>query len=242
MKIKALLITAAALAAGVITSQAAVYSQNVVGYVNIPEVAGQFSLEAPALDLDGTGTNNTISTVYPNPSIGDQVYLYNPVSGFDIVTYEIQTTRSGSTTNWIDGNTGNPAASAPLNVGQSVYYLPAITKTNTFAGVVLSGSFTNHNIPPANQFNLVGSQIPYGGGLTTVLNYQPNIGDQVYTFNAISGFDVITYEIQTTRSGSSTNWVDGNTGNPGEPQISVGQGFWLVPAAANTWSETYTNQ
>jgi len=224
------------------TSQAQVYSQNVVGYVNIPETANQFSLEAPALDLDGTGTNNTIATVYPNPAINDQIYLYTPGSGFDIITYEVVVSRSGSSTNWIDGGTGLPAPGTHLNVGQSVYYLPAANETNTFVGQVVNGTVSNPNVPAANTFNLVGSQIPYAGGLTSILNYQPNIGDQVYTFNGVTGFDIITYEVVVSRSGSSTNWIDGGTGLPGEPQISVGQGFWLLPAAnATTWSETFTN-
>ncbi|HUC86042.1 MAG TPA: hypothetical protein VL970_12670, partial [Candidatus Acidoferrales bacterium] len=67
---KTLLIAAAALAVSVISSRAQVYSQNIVGYINVPETAGALSLEAPQLDLDGTGTNNTLSSLYPNPSIG----------------------------------------------------------------------------------------------------------------------------------------------------------------------------
>jgi hypothetical protein len=242
---KTLLIAAVALAASGISSYAqAVYSQNVVGYVNLPETANQFSLEAPPLDLDGTGTNNTIASVYPNPAINDQIYIYTP-SGFDIVAYQIKPVgRSGATTtNWFDANTGLVASADPLNVGEGVYYLPAVNETNTFVGSVLSGAVTNVNIPAPNTFGLVSSQIPYAGGLTTVLNYQPNINDQVYLFTP-SGFDIVAYQIKPVgRSGATTtNWFDANTGNPGEPQISVAQGFWLLPAAANTWSETFTNQ
>jgi len=241
---KTLLIAAAALAASVISSQAQVYSQNVVGYANIPETAGQFSLEAPAFDLDGTGTNNTIGTLYPNPAIGDQVYTYS-AAGFDILQYQIKSLgRSGGTaTNWYDANSGNLASGDPVNVGEGVFYLPAVNETNTYVGQVLNGTVTNAYFPTAGNFGLVASEIPYAGGITTVLGYQPNIGDQVYLFNAISGYDIIQYQIKSLgrSGGTATNWYDANSGAQIEPQISVGEGFFIVPAAANQWAETFTN-
>ncbi len=61
---------AAALAAGLVTSNAQVYSANVVGYVNVPAAGGgSYTLAATPLDYDGTGTNdgnlNVIGTNVP---------------------------------------------------------------------------------------------------------------------------------------------------------------------------------
>jgi hypothetical protein len=239
---KTLLIAAAALAAGVISSQAqsSVYSQNIVGYVNIPVTAGQFSLQAPPLDLDGTGTNNTLSTVYPNPAIGDSVYIFSG-GAFSTYGYSIKAASHGNpaVTNWFDG-TGAVAGSTPLNVGASVFYLPVVNETNVFVGQVLAGSVTNKFTPSAGNFGLVSQVIPVAGGITTVLNYQPAIGDTIYTFNG--SYSTYSYSVKAASHGNPavTNWFDG-TGAVDEPQISVGQGFWLNPVITPVWSQTLTN-
>jgi len=226
---KTLLIAAAALAASAITSQAQVYSQNIVGYVNIPLTANTIALVSPALDADGTGTNNTISTVFPTPSLNDVVYTFNG-SGFTVLTYKAGPHNSG--TNWYIGTTA--AGSTPLNVGQGVFYLPAATETATEVGVALTGSVANNNFPAAGKTALLASASPVGGGITTVLGYQPNINDTVFTYNG--GYTVYTWKAGPHNSG--TNWYIGTTQT--EPNISVGQGFWLTAAAANTWTETVT--
>src|SRR5438445_9265669 len=60
---KTLLIAAAALAASVISSQAQVYSQNIVGYVNAPAPAGYSGLANPLANGNNSATNffDTIS-------------------------------------------------------------------------------------------------------------------------------------------------------------------------------------
>src|ERR1700735_5475995 len=95
MKTKTLLIAAAALAAGVMSSQAqGVYSQNIVGYVNVPLVAG-YNLVANQLDLDGTGTNNSIYTVVgTNLPASTAVLVWNPS------TAAFSTTKLSGTGKW----------------------------------------------------------------------------------------------------------------------------------------------
>src|ERR1035437_5593742 len=136
---KTLLMAAAALAAGIITSQAQVYSQNIVGYVNLLLSNGVFSLVSPALSNDTTGTNNTISSVFTTPAIGDTVYVFNG-TGYDFLQYTVQ--GSGHpvvyVTNWFNGLT--VAANYPLNPGESVFYLPATNETVTLVGTVLTGT------------------------------------------------------------------------------------------------------
>jgi hypothetical protein len=238
---KTLLIAAAALAASVISSQAqgAVYSQNIVGYVNVPETAGGFSLEAPPLDADGTGTNNTLASLYPNAAYGDKIFVFNQASSqYGLYQYTKYTANHQSTTNWVDPS-GNLASTFTINPGQSVFYNASVNETNTYVGVVLSGSLVNNNVPAAGKFNLVSSEVPLTGGITTTLGYIPNYGDKVYLFSSGS-YGLYQYTKYTANHQSTTNWVD-PSGNQNEPVIAVGQGFWLNPSTANTWVQVFTN-
>ena len=234
---KTLLIAAAALAAGVISSQAQVYSQNVVGYVNLPLTNGVLTCIAPPLDLDGTGTNDTISSVFTTPSLGDTVYAYNG-SGYDVIGYIAH--GSGHpvvyTTNWFNGSTASPGYK--LNPGVSVFYLPAATATATVVGNVLQGTnLQNAYFPAAGNVALVGSQVPIGGGLTSVLGYNPSLGDNVYIYDN-GAYDVYSYIAHGSGHPVvyTTNWFNGST--PGEPVLNVGQGFWILPVASTNWYQT----
>jgi hypothetical protein len=233
---KTLLIAAAALATSVISSQAqgAVYSQNIVGYVNIPLTNGVLVNISPALDADGTGTNNTIASVFTAPTIGDKVYAFNGV-GYDTIAYKAIITRTSSTTNWAIGTT--PSPTYPLNPGESVFYFPAASQTITEVGVALTGTLTNPYVPAAGKLGLVASVSPISGGITSVLGYEPNIGDHVYIYNN-GAYTTYQYKAIITRTSATTNWAIGTT--VVEPVINVGQGFWLNPAAANTWVENVT--
>jgi len=253
MKSKALLIAAAALAAGVMSSQAqsSVYSQNIVGYVNIPETAGGFSLEAPPLDLDGTGTNNTLSTLYPAPTIGDNVYVYSTsLSEFVVYQYLKKTTgvppHQTTVTNWYDPNANIVNSELGIiNPGQGVFYNAAANETNTYVGNVLlgNGTVTNNYVPSANGFNLVSSILPISGGLETSLNYIPSIGDNVYIYTN-NQYAVYQYLKKTTgvppHQTTVTNWYDPNA-NIDQPIIQVGQGFFLNPAVTPIWTQSTTN-
>jgi hypothetical protein len=242
MKTKTLLITAAAaLAAGIMSSQAQVYSQNIVGYVNIPETAGGFSLESLPLDADGTQTNDTFASVFPAPTLGDNVYLFNLNSGqYDLYQYTTKNVSHVSTTAWF-APSGSIANTNKIYPGQAYFYNAAANETNTYVGSVLSGALTNNFVPAANGFSLVSSLVPIGGGLTSVLNYQPNVGDNVYLFNVTSGqYDLYQYTTKNVSHVPTTAWFN-PSGVASEPVINVGQGFWLNPAATTTWSQTFTN-
>jgi len=237
---KTLLIAAAALAASAITSQAQVYSQNIVGYVNIPETANGFSLEAPALDMDGTGTNNTLASLFPAPALGDNLYLYSASAGqYQLYQYTHKAINHVQTTNWFDPN-GNVASTFKINPGQSYFYNAAVAETNTYVGVVLQGTLTNPNVPVAGGFALVSSQVPLAGGLTSTLGYVPTLGDNVYLYQG-GAYALYQYTHKAINHVQTTNWFDPN-GNVNEPQIAVGQGFWLNPVGTTTWTEVFTAQ
>jgi hypothetical protein len=240
MRTKSLLLAAASLAAGIATSNAQVYSQNIVGYTSIPVTSGQLTLLGTSLDYDGTGTNNTVANVFTSPLIGDTIYGFNG-SSYDVINYTIVTSGHGSTathaTNWFNGLTPDPTY--PINPGRGYFYSPAAGETNVEVGNVLQGSaLTNAFFPPANTFGLVSSVAPISGGITAALGYNPSIGDQLLTFGG-GQYTVYAYTIVTTGHGSTathaTNWYNGLT--PIQPTIAVGQGFWIDPVNNTNWTE-----
>jgi len=154
MKAKTLLIAAAALAATVISSEAQVYSQNVVGYVNVSLPAGQLVLLSNPLD-DGTNTVTSLGAALANKST---VQIWNGTG------YTASSKGAGVwTTN----------LSIPVGTGFFVKSQTAIT--NTFVGnVVPFSGISITNSLPAGQLVLVGSTVPFSGGNLTDTNV--NIG------------------------------------------------------------------
>jgi hypothetical protein len=228
MKTKTLLIAAAALAAGVMSSQAqGVYSQNIVGYVNLTITNG-FNLVNIPLDFDGTGTNNQVGTVIgtnlPNFSI---VESWTPTGGFS-------------------GNTFGPTAKVPTphwtsptttyNPGEGVFIFdPSNGVVNlTIVGTVLQGGLTNGYINQAG-YSLVGGQFPVAGGISTTFGYTPSDGDIAETWNPATGFSGNTYG--PTSKVPTPHWTSG------EPQLTVGQGvFILTTNTAPVWGTNFEVQ
>jgi hypothetical protein len=221
MKIKATLIAAATLAVGVISSQAQVYSQNIVGYVNLTLTNG-YNLVANQLDYDGTGTNNTLVTcIGTNLPNGTQAYAY--VAGsYVFATY------SASAQKW-SGNTN--ACNAALSVGHGLFIkIPSSAtypQTLTEVGNVIIGTNVN-NI--AAGYQLCSYAFPISGSIQTGLNYTPTHGDRVYVYNPVTA----SYTFSTFNSG--TTWVGG------APNLSVGQAVFLQAAANTNWTQIFTPQ
>jgi hypothetical protein len=242
MRTKALLTAAAALAAGIITSNAQVYSQNIVGYTSLVNPTGQLTLIANPLDLDGTGTNNTVSTVFTAPVIGDTIYAFNG-SSYDTVSYTVVSSGHGSTavhsTNWYEGVA--VATTYSLNPGRGFFYSPAVNETNVIVGSVLQGTnLVNSQFPAANTYNILSSVAPEAGAIQSGLNYNPSIGDTLLVYSAGS-YNTYSYTIVSSGHGSTathaTNWYNGVT--PSQPSIAVGQGFWFDPATTTNWTENF---
>jgi hypothetical protein len=156
MKTKALL-AAAVLAAGLATSMADTYSQNVVGFVNQVCNANGFTMICNPLNT----TNNTVLAILQNPRNGMIAYKWN--GSFAGNSYA--------------GAWASP--SATMNPGEGVFlYVPAGNNyTNTYVGEVLQGDLTNSLLAG---FNMVGSKVPQAGGLQTDLGYPVSNGSLVY--------------------------------------------------------------
>jgi hypothetical protein len=230
MKLKATLIAAATLAVGVISSQAQVYSQNIVGYVNLTITNG-FSLIANPLDYDGTGTNNTLYTTlgtnWPNLT---KVYSYTPAGGYKTATFS---TSSGLWT----GSAGIAQANQELAPGGGVFISVPGTFSNT---ITLAGqiypvkapapgySFSGTNILTISPgFQILSAGFPVSAGIQTGLGYVPTHLDKVYLYNG--GYSTKTYNTGTT-------WVGG------EPTPAVGQAFYLNAVSSTNWVQSLNIQ
>jgi hypothetical protein len=217
MKAKTLLIAAAALAAGVMTSQAQVYSQNIVGYINLQLTnSSGYTLIANQLDLDGTGTNNGIYTVVgTNLPSGSKVECWNG-SGFKISTF--------------NGTAWSAAANTVLFTNQLApgagFFIYTPTPTNlTLVGNVITGTNT---YPIVAGYQIVSPSGPVTGGIGSALGYTPSPNDQVEVWTG-AGFKIHTY--------NGTAWNGG-----GEPVFSVGQSVFLHAAENTNWTQVLNVQ
>jgi hypothetical protein len=233
MRTKVLLSAAALVAASALSSLAQnVYSLNVVGYINLSLTPG-YNLVANQLDLDGTGTNNTVAGVFGTQlPAGSEVYTWNG-TGFNAASI-FSVPRTGGAAAWTQGGT------APLNPGMGCYIQVPSAVTVTTVGQVLQGSLVNPNIPAAGGYALLSSMVPISGTITS-LNYVATAGDQIFFWdNTLTppGFDP-AYNYTVPRTGGAATWAV----PPGVPTINVGQGFFLNAKAANTvWSNYFTIQ
>jgi len=223
---KTLLIAAAALAASVISSEAQVYSQNIVGYVNQPLSANAYSmLTAP---LSSSPTNNA-EQVLPSLQTGDSVLVWNG-AGYNVSVY----IGPGS---WIDGTSGNPVNAPLLPPGEGFFYQTGSgsAETNTFTGTVFT---TNSITLPANSYTMVGSTPPVGGSIESTNYSLPfQTGDSVLFWNG-SGYTVSVFI-------ADGNWIDGTSGNPVPvPTLNVGQGFFYQTGSgsAEVWNQNLVIQ
>jgi len=228
MRTKTLLLTAALAAAGALSSmaQSNVYSLNVVGYVNLSLTNG-FQMIANQLDFDGTGTNNTLATVFGTnlPSLS-KVYAYNAgTATFSAATY------SAASATWI-GNTA--AADSSLQPGGGVFLsIPASATapvTVTTVGTVLQGTLST---PYIAGLNIISSKVPIAGGAGALgLTNSASTLDAVYQFVPA----IQTYGPKHTYVATTGTWIGG------EPQIAVGESFWYDAHNAGSWTVTFTVQ
>lgn len=205
MRTKTLLLAAALSAAATATAKAQVYSVNAVGYVNTALKPG-FNLIANPLDA---GAGNVVSNLLAGVPDGTAVFTFTPGSGFSINTLDLG--------EWTDPN-------ATLVPGQGFFVRTPSAVTVTFVGEVKQG---NLSTPLAQGFNLVASQVPQAGKISTDLGLSVSDGDIVYKFDA----DTQGYLISTFDLGE---W------DPSEPTFAVGEGCWVRKGAAGSWNRTFS--
>ncbi len=230
MRTKALLLTAAAVAAGIATVSAQVYSANVVGYVNANVPNNQFVMIENPLNLAaGNVISNVLSGTYPD---GMQVYRF---AGGAFLNPEQYYAGFG----WFPGTN-------VLNPGEGFFLIsPSGATTVTFVGEVLQGS--QSNVLPAG-YSIRGSQVPQSiplgaAGITDSTN--------TMAFPAIDG-DTIFRWYTNTYSGSiqyygGYGWFDNNISGGGSTNgfsPNVGEAFFVQNGTTTnrTWVRSFTVQ
>ncbi|HEY3930955.1 MAG TPA: hypothetical protein VGM58_01145 [Verrucomicrobiae bacterium] len=223
MRTKTLLLGVAALAFGIYSSQAQnVYSQNVVGYVNVivPQ-APAWACAANPFDLDGV---DNITNVLANAPKGTTVELFSPATGFSTIV-----TRSAINGSW-------SAAAATTFIPPGVGFMIKCTTayTNTFVGNVIPNSGGTNSLPlSALTLQLIGSPTPYSGTLTNASDNGANSlnlgatlpkNTQIQTYN--NGFT-----LAATKSAINGTWN-------ANPTLMPGQGFFVKPGSATNWQQT----
>jgi hypothetical protein len=144
MRTKTLLLTVAAIAAGISASQAQVYSVNAVGYVNKNVPAG-YSMIANPLNT----TNNTIGALLTGVPNFSNLLKWNG-TGFDVATF-------------VFGAWDTPAVT--LNPGEGAFINTETAFTVTFVGEVMQGNLSN---PIPVGYSIRSSQVPQTGGASAL--------------------------------------------------------------------------
>ena len=252
---KTLLIAVAALAAGIISTQAqAVYSQNIVGYYNVTIPAGKFALVGAQLNLDNTNNAANLFTGLvsdANGTTNTQIWYWTGggyqnlqyFSGADADNYFIL---SGSANGFYD--TGGTAYNINLPVGHGTFLQNLFSQPITIT--VTGGVALGTNVVTLSQgFNMVSAAIPVSTNLcgsllnfNGVSDYNGSSNDQIWYWTGsgyqnlqyFTGADADSYFIQ---SGSVNGFYDtgGTVYNITPP---VGNGFFiqrLLPGSA-TWT------
>ena len=220
MRTKALILSAALVAAGVASSmaQSNVYSLNVVGYVNVTIPANSFAMLSNPL-LGTSNDYNSLLTGFPITTT--KVYEWDPVGA----QYVIYTKRAAGFSGY-DGHAVNPG------VGFFVQNTSANPITNTFVGTVLQGT-NSISYLSGGAFSAIASPAPLSGGIETTLGVPAVNGDKLYQWDVVGQQYVIVTRRATAWSG-------------GEPQIGVSanlgpaEGFFYTSTAGGTWNQTFT--
>jgi hypothetical protein len=195
---------------GAVSAQAqAVYSINTVGYVNLDIPAG-FSMIANPLDAG----DNTLNNVIQSAPDFTTIYKFNPSNG----TYDTISSFDQASGQWSNGD------AITLAPGEGAFIATLSAFTLTFSGEVMQGELNN---PIPAGFSIVSSQVPQGGGITSVLGFNGSDFDTVFQFNNETG----TYSIAS---------IDGGTWAPAEPQIGIGESFFMAKLSAGSWDRNFS--
>jgi len=203
-----LILTTAAFGVASLGALAQVYSVNAVGYINASVPANGLALVANQLNTGG----NTVAEVLVGVPEDTVVYPYTQAAGFGVVTYTFGAWEPA--TQVLGPGTGffikNPTAAAI---------------TVTFVGEVPQGALTTQL---AQGLNLVGSQVPQAGALSTALGFPAAENDAVYQWNP------------TTQAYNAAKSYVFGAWDPSEPTLGVAEAFFVDKAAAAAWTRNFS--
>jgi hypothetical protein len=198
----------------------AVYSQNVVGYVNttIPAntIGNGFAIIANPLQT----TNSDLSSVIPPASVAAGTTIYGWDTGLQTFATRIRGTDDDDNPAW------SGALSIPPGRGFWIKNTTASPQTITFVGEVRQFALTN---VVATGFDMKASIVPQSGDLASVLNYPAVTGSTIYFWR--NGAYVT--RIRGTDDDDNPAWS-------GPTVPLVGEGFWTKEAAGFNWTRNFT--
>jgi hypothetical protein len=234
---KTLLIAAAALAASIISSEAQVYSQNIVGYVNTP-LAGNGAYAMITAPL--VGSTNAADQILTSLQPGDTLYIWTGAGYYSTTYYGPGSGPQGQAWNDVNGNWTNAPALLP---GEGFFYSTqsGSAETNTFTGSV---QLTN-SIPLTGNgaYSAVASTPPIAGLLdSTNFNLPLQPGDTIYVWTGNGYYSSTYYGPGSGPQGQAWNDVYGNWTNA--PVVNVGQGFFYSTqsGSAEVWNQSLVIQ
>jgi hypothetical protein len=246
---KTLLAVAAALAASVISSQAQVYSQNVVGYYNVTAQPNKFTLIANQLD---TGSN-TVNNVFQNGLIsnggsgGTTISFWNG-AGFATWYYYSAADAAPSPGGWYNSDGSiYCGTNAALSTAYFLFNGATTNITVTVVGTVTQG--TNiYSVPSGLSF--LASPIPLGGTSpdnSSVGMPAASTADTVQIWTGTGYGPQYTYYSAADAAPSPAGWynsdgsVDESTNAAAWP--NVGNGFLINhTGAALIWTNVFSVQ
>lgn len=205
-----LILTTAAFGVASLGALAQVYSVNAVGYINVTVPKAGYALIVNQLN---TADGNKIATVLPSVPEDTIVFTHSQAGGFKANQYSFGA--------WTD-------AAAALNPGQGFFIqnTGASDFTVTLVGEVPQGNALNTSL--AQGLNLVGSQVPQAGKLSTDLKFPAGENDVVFQWDASK---------QSYKAASQYSF---GAWDPAEPTIAVAEAFFTDKAAAGTWTRSFS--
>jgi hypothetical protein len=252
---KTLLIAAAALAAGIISTEAQsnVYSANIVGYVNtsIPGNNALTMIANPLQVVDSNGKTNYASSALSGLAGGETLYVWKG-NGYYVYSYAGagQGTGLGYASDWYDLYPGTGAAipGSTYDSVNQVYWTPQpvlppgqaaflqngnTTFTNTFVGnAITSNTNAPVVIPGNNALTFVSSPVPIGGNIEGTNFNLPFVGGETIYIWKGNGYYGYSYAGagQGTGLGYASDFYDLYPGTgaaiPGSTYDSVNQVYW----------------
>ncbi len=138
---------------------------------------------------------------------------------------------NGSSFNYYTWSSGagmwSPDGNAKLSPGGGahIYNPNSDSITVAFAGLVGEGTLANS--VQAGTY-IYSALIPQSGGVTSVLGYAPSPGDRILKWTGTTYFSCIYVAF------GGGKWI------PSQPDIGVGESFFIDPATAKTWQVIYS--
>jgi hypothetical protein len=268
MRTKTLLLSAVALAAGLVSSwgqSSNVYSVNVVGYYNVSVPAGGYAFLANQL----TNAGNNVSLALTNGPRSDVNGVQNTVlfrwTGGGYSTYQFFTGSDadnyfligpGSPDGWYDAAGTLTSTTLDQGAGNFLYNPSPVAITNTLLGEVVQRT---NNIPIVTGFNALSLVPPVSTNIDSLLGNFPGTSDvnginnDIYYFFTGGGYSTLQYFTGPDADnyfligpGSPSGWYDaGGTYQSLNPAFipKVGQAFFIRHFTAPTnWVYSFTVQ